>query len=320
MKRHYSSRAKALQLAGNISYIVGASFIIAALTFNLLPPQLTYADWGAGAIWTTLEPCNIYAGAPQDANEYAVGETVHIRGDNFTPLYQYGWRITGQPGSSDPDQIVDQGTVTTIETGYFCIPAYIVQPGDDGVYKVDVFDPADTAQSKTDNYHVKGVLPSITPTSTATNTETLTPSASPTSTLTDTPTATPTSTPTNTPTHTPTSTSTNTPTSTPTNTSTYTPLPPTDTAAPSTSTPAPSTNTPKPLIVVSPTRTSTQQRPTDPATLAPPVSTPSVLIPVTGIDLEVEEYMQNLQVIFINLGFSLLGIGMVLNGLSRRIR
>lgn len=342
MTRRISSRAKALKTAGNICYIIGSSFIIAALIFNILPPELIYAG-GSGAIWTTREPCDVYAGAEQDANHYAIGETVHIRGENFIGDHVYGWRITGQPGSADPDQIVASDSITTQPNGYFCVPSYTIQPDDDGEYTVDVFDPEDLTQTKNDNYQVRDKLPTSTPTNTATNTATLVPTNTPTftptntatntQTPTNTPTSTPTSTststatltPTNTPTHTatasPTATATNTPTNTPqeatvTATFTFTPGDPTDTP---TNTPVPptstNTNTPRPPTQVV-TRTSTL-----PPTLPPPsVNTPEVLIPVTGINLNLPDAMNNLQVIFLNLGLSLLGLGMVLHGLSRRIR
>jgi hypothetical protein len=340
MKKKVSPLAKALHAAGNISYILGAALIIAALAFNLLPPELTQADWGAGAIWTTHEPCAVYAGAPQNVNTYAIGETVHIRGENFNPNYTYGWRITGQNGSADPGVIVADDTVTTDSTGYFCQSAYTIQPDDDGVYTVDVFDPVNPGQSKNDNYHVRGAIPSSTATGTATRTSTL----PPTHTATSTSTLTPTNTPTNTSTHTPTSTSTSSPTATSTSTSTPTPTntpldtltnTPTNTATitpeaatvTSSSTTVPPTSTmtftPGPPTVTSTFTprppTNTPVTPTDPATLPPPtVNTPSVLIPVTGLWLDVESYMYDVQVVFINLGLTLIGLGLVLNGLARR--
>jgi len=336
MKKRRSSSSRFLQTAGNVCYIFGASLIIAALVFNILPPELSYAG-GSGAIWTTREPCDVYAGAEQDANHYAIGETVHIRGEDFLGDHVYGWRITGQPGSADPNQIVDSGSITTSSNGYFCVPSYTIQPDDDGVYTVDVFDPEDPTQTKNDNYQVRGAIPSSTPTNTATHTATLVP--------TNTPTHTPTNTLTNTPTHTPTQTHTNTPTSTPTHTPTNTPTDTATASATATSTSTP-TNTPEVATITS-TFTSTAEDPTDtpvpptstntntprpptqvvtrtptlPPTLPPPsVDTPEVLIPVTGINLNFHDSMNNLQVIFINLGLSLLGLGMVFHGLSRRIR
>jgi hypothetical protein len=104
----------------------------------------------AGAIWTTQETCN--DPAAQDANHYDVGQTVHIRGDGFDPNVTLSWSITGQPGgaSSDPGIEVAAGDVLTDGTGYFCVAAYTVLPGDDGEYTVDV-----ESASKNDNYRVE---------------------------------------------------------------------------------------------------------------------------------------------------------------------
>ncbi len=328
MKKKISPLARSFQTAANLSYILGAALIIAALTSNLLPPKLIYADWGSGAIWTTREPCWVYAGAPQDENEYAVGETVHIRGDNFNPNYVYGWRITGTPGSADPRMIVADGSVPTDPSGYFCVAAYTIEADDDGVYTVDVFDPVNPDQSKNDNYHVRKAVPTSTPTSTATHTATSSPTHTPTFTATATASFTPTSTstPTFTPTHTLTSTAsstpTDTPTATPTNTLEAATVTTTSTSAPPTSTltftPLPPTST---LTFTPRPPTNTPGRPTDPSTLpAPPVSTPSVLIPVTGLYLDIYGFMDEIQVVFLNLGLSLLGLGLVLSGLARRLQ
>lgn len=112
----------------------------------------------AGAIWTTQETCS--DPAAQDANHYAVGQTVHIRGDGFDPNVTLGWSITGQPGgaSSDPNIVVASGDVLTDADGYFCVAAYTVLPGDDGEYTVDV-----ESASKNDNYRVEGVEATPTP-------------------------------------------------------------------------------------------------------------------------------------------------------------
>jgi cell division septation protein DedD len=122
----------------------------------LVAPAASAAN--AGSIWTTQETCN--TPAAQDANHYAVYETVHIRGEGFDANATLGWSITGQPGgaSSDPGIVVASGDVTTDGTGYFCVAAYTVEPGDDGEYTVDV----DEA-SKNDNYRVEGVAATPTP-------------------------------------------------------------------------------------------------------------------------------------------------------------
>ena len=51
----------------------------------------------------------------------------------------------------------------------------------------------------------------------------------------------------------------------------------------------------------------------------PPQDTPSVLIPVTGADLSMPAPLANLQTVFGKLGLALLGIGLVLQGLSRKV-
>lgn len=187
--------------------------------------------------------------------------------------------------------------------------------------------------------------PTNTPTNTATNTPTDTPTNTPTDTPTNTPTNTPTDTPTNTPTNTmivftdtPTATPTNTlivftdtPTATPTNTlivftDTPTDIPTeTSTATPTntmiiftdtpTNTPEGPTNTPE-----VPTNTPDPGTPTTPPTLPPPDPTnpPQVLIPVTGADLSMPAPAGNLQSVFGNLGLAMLGVGMVLQGISRK--
>lgn len=149
---------------------------------------------------------------------------------------------------------------------------------------------------------------------TATNTVTNTPTNTPTNTVTNTPTNTPTNTVTNTPTDTPTNTPTNTPTDTPTNTPTDPPTndpteTPVDTATP--------TNTPVPTDTPEPTATSV---PTDPPvlnTVPAPASTAEVLIPVTGADLNAFNSTRTGRALM-NFGSLLLGLGLVLNGISRK--
>jgi len=196
--------------------------------------------------------------------------------------------------------------------------------------------------------------PTDTPTSTPTDTPTSTPTDTPTSTPTDTPTSTPTDTPTSTPTDLPTATNTptdlptatNTPTDLPTATNTPTDLPtatntptdlPTATNTPTdlptaTNTPTdlPPTDEPTPtpttiLVTDVPTDTPTEdpgQTPTVPPTLPPPpdpTNPPQVLIPVTGADLSMPAPLNGLQSTFGNLGLALLGVGLVLQGLSRKM-
>jgi len=68
------------------------------------------------------------------------------------------------------------------------------------------------------------------------------------------------------------------------------------------------------------------QNPTDPgttpeapATLAPPPpGNNTVLIPVTGGDLSQTSPLAGIQVLFINLGLAIFGLGLVLQGFARR--
>jgi len=162
--------------------------------------------------------------------------------------------------------------------------------------------------------------PTATPTDTPTNTPTATPTDTPTSTPTDTPTSTPTHTPTNTPTHTPTDTPTSTPTNTPTDTPTATL---TNTEPPGidlqTDTPeVPGNTTVTPVVAGIVDLGTVTPIPTLPQP-AQPGNPPAVLIPATGADLSMPSPLANLQTVFGKLGLAMLGIGLVLQGLSRKL-
>lgn len=94
-----------------------------------------------GSIWTTNGSC----GAPQNANHYAIGENVYIHGQNFD-IGAYNWDIT-PPGNNATS--VANGVFNATNTSEFCFLAYTIQPGDSGVYKVDL-------GGKNDNYSVRG--------------------------------------------------------------------------------------------------------------------------------------------------------------------
>jgi hypothetical protein len=147
--------------AGSIR-MLGWIAVASMLAVALLGPSAGGVAAAEGAIWTTAITCA--SPAPQDQNQYETGETVHIRGENFTPNTTYDWTITGNPGgsSTDPGIVVASGTVTTSATGTFCVTAYTIPPGDDGEYTVDV------PPAKNDNYRVNGTEPTPTPTPTAT--------------------------------------------------------------------------------------------------------------------------------------------------------
>ncbi|HEY4693247.1 MAG TPA: hypothetical protein VIH16_07400 [Bellilinea sp.] len=305
-----------LRNLSRIAYITGIAFLIISLTLNFIPAKTVNAT--SGSIWTTRSTC--IPPAPQDENHYTWGEEVFIRGSNFDPDTVYHWGITGQPGdaSADPGIIVAAwymapGTIiTSDEDGCFCFKAYTIASDDSGEYSVDVFEVGGT-NAKNDNYHVDPA-PTATPTNTATNTPTNTeiPASD---TTTNTPTSTPTNTPTNTPTSTPTDTPTNTPTNSPTNTPTNTGAPAIDT----TNTPEEPANT-----LVTPAIANLVDLGT--ATLIPtlpqpaqPGNPPAELIPITGTDQSMPAPLANLQGAFGRLGLALLGIGLVLQGLSKKL-
>jgi len=322
MKTHRISLRKILRTLSRLSYMAGVALLIASMALNFMPVQ--QASAAVTSIWTTRTTCE--NPDPQDENHYVTGDTVYIRGNTTDPLTQFAWTVTGNPGgsSADPGIVVASSSlppgaiITTNASGYFCFAAYTIPPGDWGTYTVDVYQVTKPSNSKNDNYRVDETLP------TATNT----PTDTPTSTPTDTPTSTPTDTPTSTPTDLPTAT--NTPTDLPTATNTPTDLPPTDEPTP--------TDTPTQVVTDEPTPTPTiievtdvptdiptedpGQTPPVPPTLPPPpnpTTPPQVLIPVTGADLSMPAPLNDLQSTFGNFGLALLGVGLVLQGLSRKL-
>ena len=291
---------------GYFAFCLSGAFLIASLALSLLPMQPASA--ANGAIWTTTSACGTEG---QDINHFAIGEHVFINGNNFDADTSYDWTITGKPGgaSSDPGIIVASGNEVTDGAGAFCVDAYIVAADDDGEYAVDF-------GGKGDNYRVDGSIlvptdtqtPSDTPTITSTSTSTNTPTNTPSGTVIA-PTATNTST--NTPSGTfVVPTSTKTPTITP--TGTYTPpatkdvpISPTttDTPVPATSTITPDPGTPTPI----------------PIPASPSGSDGSnVVFPVTGVDLGT--FSRGLPVAFANLCLGFLGLGLILQGIARRVK
>jgi hypothetical protein len=91
----------------------------------------------------------------------------------------------------------------------------------------------------------------------------------------------------------------------------------------------PVTDVPTELPTIIPPTDIITEAPTDPGetpsppppTLPPPAPSnpPQVLIPVTGADLSVPSPLNNLQSTFGNLGMALLGFGLVLQGVSRKL-
>ncbi|PKN82275.1 MAG: hypothetical protein CVU46_18180 [Chloroflexi bacterium HGW-Chloroflexi-8] len=113
-------------------------------------------------------------------------------------------------------------------------------------------------------------------------------------------------------------------------TPTLTNTPQDPTATPQTPTLTPQNPTPTPLLEtpITPTTVSTTEEPIKTPTstevvqtLPPPVQldTPSVLIPVTGADYSMKTSTSHLQKASFNFGLAFLGIGMVLQGIRKRL-
>jgi len=125
-------------------------FIILSLSFISAVTITKENNGNSGSIWTTREDCV----APQNENQYNIGEHVWINGTGFDSLTEYEWRIVGLPennlnggASCDAGTTVKSGSETTNANGEICFDAYTVQEGDCGEYKA-YFD------NKKDNYHV----------------------------------------------------------------------------------------------------------------------------------------------------------------------
>jgi hypothetical protein len=137
----------------------------------------------SGAIWTRYSCDN-----PQDANHYAIGQDVFVKGEGFDSQETFDVWDTGQPGgaSCDPNIEVSRKSVTTDNNGSFCVNLYTVKPDDCGEYTVDT---SHVGGSKNDNYRIEGNEPTYTPepthTPALTQTEnpTVTPSKTPTKTF-----------------------------------------------------------------------------------------------------------------------------------------
>ena len=107
---------------------------------------------GSGSIWTTNAVCD--APAPQNANHYAVGDELYLRGANFAANASVTFSIEGLPGgaSGDPRATVASGTGLTGSDGSFCIDAYTIAGHDWGEYKATV---TQGKTNKSDNYNVE---------------------------------------------------------------------------------------------------------------------------------------------------------------------
>jgi hypothetical protein len=171
--------------------------------------------------------------------------------------------ISGAPFHVNGDGFVDNDCDTTKEAGEAGLTA-----AQRSVQNGGILVPTQTPTATATPTHTPTATPTDTPTETPTDTPTATPTDTPTATPTDTPTATPTDTPTATPTDTPSATPTGTPTATPTDTPTATPTD-TPTATPTDTPTATPTDTPTETPTDTPTAT-----PTDTST-ATPTNTPT---------------------------------------------
>ena len=102
-----------------------------------------FASAASGSIWTTKNDCGTQA---QDVNQYSVGESVYVNGENFAEGL-HNWSIMGLPGSLDSNIVIADGFGVVGSDGSFCFNAYTILADDGGTYKV-YFD------GKSDNYIV----------------------------------------------------------------------------------------------------------------------------------------------------------------------
>lgn len=271
-------------------------------------------------------------------------------GTHYLPFFSDGCADISPPGGDGiPDYCVSGVGTDFGEAERLCVEngqteCYAISHSE---YYIDALPPTPTPTDTNVPPSPTPTETSVPPTPTPTDTS-VPPSPSPTPTDTSVPpsstptgtTSVPTSTPTGTPiagTVTPTSTPTEMPTNTHTPTATDTSLPPTSTqtatvlatlitATPTNTLPSDSTQTPVPASTssgeqVTPTATQSSDEPA--STLPPPQPTgtqPAVLIPVTGVNLNSPlAQLEQTQGFLINLGFALLGMGLIFHGIGRKI-
>lgn len=328
MKTHKFPIHKVLKVLSRVSYLLGAALLIASLALNFLP-----GSWQAAQA-ASVTPIVVMGNPTCESLGYELG----LSTGGAPPAGTSSWNdgtlyVTITSDGIYFDWISNIGVDAVVaKGGKYGANVYIYDPPAESLGDTDLHAPNNPSGSPAGLSHVAFCYDIEAATNTPTNTPTDTPTHTPTDTPTNTPTDIPTDTPTNTPTDTPTLTPTDTPTLTPTGTvSDFTDIPsdtptqtptdtptvtPTNTSIGFTDTP---TNTPE-----TPTNTpeTPQDTPTIPPTLPPPNPTdpPQVLIPVTGVDLSTPAPLGSLQSIFGNLGLALLGFGMVLQGIARKVR
>jgi len=312
-------------LFAKISYMFGAALIIASLVVNAIPAKTAEACAKVFYVKVNGTPNCLTDGHRtigwKVQNDWSVVATIaeiHVYDDgaeisNYS-LSGFGVGTTIAAYSGGMGEVTGTMTLDGNVTGNITL-------------KVKVYwsNPSDNMEASGTAY-LGEVCPTQTPTSTSTATNTPdTPTNTPTNTatITETPTNTPTNTP-DTPTSTPTDTPV-TPTSTFTNTPTNTPVTPTSTSTNTpTNTPVTptSTSTNTPTITDTPTNTPTSTdtpTPTIVPTLPIPVTggDQQLLIPVTGADLTNNGFNKTSK-IMMNFGFGFIGLGLVLQGFSKK--
>ena len=100
---------------------IAAGSLLAVSALGSAATGALAANGGSGSIWTTTASCS--APAPQNANLYAPGDAVYLRGSRFVAETAFGWTIDGLPGgaSGDPGLTVATGNGTTDANGAFCV-------------------------------------------------------------------------------------------------------------------------------------------------------------------------------------------------------
>jgi len=149
-----------LKILAAAGYSLGVLCLGIAMVLGVTPASVSFAQSGSGAIWTTNNSC----GAPQNVNQYAVGDVVYINGDNFDADEAFAWDITRVSGGM-PKPTVALGNDAADGTGAFCFAAYTILSSDAGqTYQATVGD------VKSDNFRVDGAEPEATNTPLPTNT------------------------------------------------------------------------------------------------------------------------------------------------------
>lgn len=113
--------------------------LLSVLLLSMLCISLVVAT--QGSIWTSTGSCD----SNQGDNQYYAGQTVYIHVENFNANTNSSWNI--RTWVDDNEIVIIRGNVQLDENGSVCFPAYTIQAGDSGEYKVSV-------DGKHKTYHV----------------------------------------------------------------------------------------------------------------------------------------------------------------------